>query len=126
MLKKDPKLTVLNFNECINNQDIDGLSKLMTDDHTFNPHEEDSKHGKEAMKKAWMDFFKMFPDYKNHFSKLESRENFVIISGFSTCSYKPLSKPCLWTAKIENDLVAEWCVYDDTTENRKLLIVPPK
>ena len=121
MNKRDPKLTVLLFNECINNQNIDGLANLMTEDHTFNPNQEAAKTGKETMKKAWIDFFNMFPDYKNHFTKIESRENFVIIIGFSTCSYKPLNNPALWTAKIENDLVAEWCVYDDTEENRKLL-----
>ena len=25
----------------------------------------------------------------------------------------------IWTAKIENDLVVEWCIYEDTEENRK-------
>ncbi len=23
----------------------------------------------------------------------------------------------IWTAKIENDLVAEWCIYEDIDEN---------
>lgn len=35
MNTKDPKLIALQFNECINKQDIKGLSSLMTDDHTF-------------------------------------------------------------------------------------------
>ena len=116
MNKKDPKLTALLFNECINNQDINGLANLMTEDHTF-----EDKKGKEAMKKAWTDFFNMFPDYRNHFTYIESRENLVIIVGFSTCSYKPLNKHALWTAKIENDLVSEWSIYDDTEENRNIL-----
>lgn len=30
---RDPKLIALQFNEFINNQDIEGLSGLMTDDH---------------------------------------------------------------------------------------------
>ncbi len=32
---KDPKLTALQFNEYINNQDIQGLTNLMTKDHLF-------------------------------------------------------------------------------------------
>lgn len=35
MNKKDPKLIVLQFNESINKQDIENLSKLMTDNHIF-------------------------------------------------------------------------------------------
>jgi len=25
----------------------------------------------------------------------------------------------IWTVKIENDQVAEWCIYEDTEENRQ-------
>lgn len=121
MNKRDPKLTALLFNECINDQNIEGLSNLMTEDHRCIFNKEETKIGKEIMTKAWSDFFKMLPDYRNHFTKIESRENVVIIIGFSTCSYKPLEGPVLWTAKIENDLVAEWRIYGDTEENRKLL-----
>ena len=35
MNSKAPKLTALQFNEYINNQDIEGLSNLMTENHTF-------------------------------------------------------------------------------------------
>lgn len=35
MNSKDPKLVALQFNECINNQDLNGLALLMTDDHAF-------------------------------------------------------------------------------------------
>jgi hypothetical protein len=35
MNTKDPKLIALQFNDCINNQDLEGLSLLMTDDHAF-------------------------------------------------------------------------------------------
>jgi len=35
MNTRDPKLISLLFNEAIKNQDIDTLSDLMTEDHTF-------------------------------------------------------------------------------------------
>ena len=73
------------------------------------------------MIEGWLDFFDRYPDYKNHFSRVESRGDFVVIEGYSTCSYDPLDGPALWTAKVENDLVAEWRVYLDTEENRKML-----
>ena len=31
----DPKTIVLQFNDCINNRDIDGLAHLMMEDHVF-------------------------------------------------------------------------------------------
>ena len=122
MNKRDPKLIALLFNECINNQDLDGLYSLMTEDHACIIKDEEPRNGKAMMKKVWSDFFCLFPDYRNHFPRVESRDNLVIIAGFSTCSNEPmLNGPALWTAKVENDRVAEWRVYDDTDENRKLL-----
>jgi ketosteroid isomerase-like protein len=121
MNKRDPKLIVLQFNECINNQDLEGLSDLMTEDHTFIDSKGEIDRGKDTMLKGWRDFFREFPDYLNHFQRVESRDNLVLITGYSTCSYEPLDGPAIWTAKVDNDLVSEWRVYDDTDENREKL-----
>lgn len=48
---KDPKLVALQFNEYINNQDINGLTNLMTEDHTFIDREGEVDEGKESMTK---------------------------------------------------------------------------
>jgi ketosteroid isomerase-like protein len=50
---RDPKLTALMFNECINARDLDGLSALMTDDHTFIDREDGRHGGKDRMTKGW-------------------------------------------------------------------------
>lgn len=121
MNSRDPKLIVLQFNECINNQDLEGLSDLMSEDHTFIDSEGEIDRGKDTMLKGWRDFFQEFPDYLNHFLIVESRDNLVLITGYSTCSYEPLDGPAIWTAKVENDLLSEWRVYEDTVENRKKL-----
>jgi len=122
MNKRDPKLTALKFNECINRQDLDGLARLMSDDHTFVDSGGDAVTGKEQMRAAWRGFFKAYPDYKNIFDRVEWRQNLVVMLGRSTCSNeKALDGPGIWTAVVENDLVAEWRVYDDTDENRKTL-----
>jgi ketosteroid isomerase-like protein len=102
---KDPKLVVLLFNQAINERDIDALSSLMSTDHTFLDSSNDVHRGKETMLKGWMEFFESYPDYRNHFSQVESRGSLVLITGHSTCSYKLLDGPALWTAKVENDLV---------------------
>jgi ketosteroid isomerase-like protein len=126
MRKKDPKLIVLQFNECINKQDIQGLSSLMTDDHVFIDSSNEVHKGKDFMVKGWIEFFRLYPDYVNHFLIVESRDHLVLVIGYSTCSYKPLDGPALWTAETENDLVAEWRVFLDTTENREKLNLPKK
>lgn len=121
MSKKDPKLVVLQFNECINHRDLPGLSALMAEDHLFIDSSDDVHKGKEMMVKGWNDFFNQYPDYRNHFSVVESRNNLVLVIGHSTCSHESLDGPALWTAKVENDLIAEWRVYLDTVENRQKL-----
>ncbi|MBS3741897.1 MAG: nuclear transport factor 2 family protein [Candidatus Cloacimonetes bacterium] len=121
MNTKDPKLIVLQFNECINNQNIQCLRKLMSSDHVFIDSSNGKVEGKENMLSAWKEFFESYPDYKNHFSRIKSSDNLVLITGYSSCSHKPLDGPVIWTAKVENDKVTEWRVYADTPENRNNL-----
>jgi ketosteroid isomerase-like protein len=119
-----PREIVQVFNEMINNRDLDGLTAMMTEDHTFIDSSEELHTGKELMVAGWKDFFERYPDYKNHFSYLEIREDQIFILGHSTCSYQPLDGPAIWTARVEGDQVAEWRVYLDTVENRRALALP--
>lgn len=121
MNKKDPKLIVLQFNESINNQDIDSLSKLMAQNYTFIDSSNEVHSGKERNVNGWIEFFNQFLDYVNHFSIVESRENTVLVTGYSTCSDDRLDGPAIWVAKVENDLISEWRIYLDNAENREIL-----
>ncbi|MFX0097027.1 MAG: nuclear transport factor 2 family protein [Candidatus Hodarchaeota archaeon] len=104
-------LIALKFNEKINQQDLEGLVELMTDDHTFTDNFGDTTKGKELMKEGWKEFFEKYPDYRNIFTGVTVRDDFVVMVGHSTCSYKPLNGPSIWTAKIRGDRVSEWRVY---------------
>lgn len=115
------KEIALRFNACINNRDIQGLASLMTDDHTFIDSADNAVRGKAQVVEAWESFFAMFPDYRNIFERVESRNQFVAVLGRSTCSEQQLDGPALWTARVKGDQVAEWRVYHDTPENRKRL-----
>ena len=115
----DPKLTALQFNECINNQDINGISKLMTKDYVFIDRKGDSYRD---MVNGWLEFFQNFPTYKNFFSRVESKENLVILIGYAIWSKDSSERDhAIWTATIENDLVKEWHIYEDNAENREKL-----
>jgi len=120
MNERDPKLVALLYNENINSRNLEGVIALMAENHKFI----DTKNrieNKEQMKTSWDEFFTEYPDYKNVFHTAISRDNFVILLGHSECSEPVLDGPAIWTAKIENDQIAEWRIYDDTEENRKIL-----
>ena len=89
MNSKDPKLTALQFNEYINNQDINGLSNLMTEDHIFIDRKGDH-YG--DMVNGWKEFFNNFPTYKNYFTRVESRDNLVILIGYAKWSKDSLEE----------------------------------
>ncbi|MHA2226654.1 MAG: nuclear transport factor 2 family protein [Candidatus Hodarchaeales archaeon] len=120
MNEQDPKLVALLYNEHINTRNLEGVIALMADNHQFI----DTKNrveNKEQMKKSWAEFFDEYPDYINVFHTVISRDNLVILLGHSECSEPALDGPAIWTAKITDDQVAEWRIYQDTEENRELL-----
>lgn len=122
MREQDPFQIVKTFNCHINNGDLEGLSSLMTDDHTFIDSAGDIVPGKQEMLSVWEGFFAAYPDYQNIFQHLETKGDTVLILGYSTCSNEPtLDGPALWAAKVRDGLIAEWRVYEDTEDNRRQL-----
>jgi hypothetical protein len=121
MNSKDPKSTALRYNKCINNQDLEGLKCLMAKNHVFIDREDKIFTGPTISDhiNGWRGFFSNFPDYKNTFIRVELRDNVVILHGYAVWSKEePTKDYVIWTAKIEDDLVAEWRIYKDTEENR--------
>jgi ketosteroid isomerase-like protein len=118
-LSADPISIVETFNNCINNKDIDGLAALMSKEHTFIDRDGSSHGPKSHMVAGWKQFFEMFALYKNTFNKIKADGDCVFVLGFAYWSEKEPYDPVIWTAKIENNLIAEWRVYEDSGENRK-------
>lgn len=118
------RATVSRFNGFINARDISGLSAMMTDDHTFIDSANQQVVGKIDCIHAWQGFFAAFPDYQNHFEHVSANEEFVVIMGRSSCSDARLDGPALWSAKVLDEHVSEWRVFEDTASNRKLLGLP--
>jgi predicted SnoaL-like aldol condensation-catalyzing enzyme len=81
MTTVDPKQVALQFNKYINQQNIQGLISLMTDEHQFIDRGDNLVRGKETMTDAWTSFFKLFPEYQNNFERVESNGNLVILYG---------------------------------------------
>ena len=120
MNSKDPKLTALQFNEYINNQDVKGLSSLMAKDFWVKVKKEEIWN--RDMINGWQRFFSDHPTYKNIFTRVESRENLVILIGYALWSKDSKEEDhCIWTTTIENDLLVNWRLYEDIEDNRKKL-----
>ncbi|MHA1926102.1 MAG: nuclear transport factor 2 family protein [Candidatus Thorarchaeota archaeon] len=108
----------LRFNEKINARDLTGLAELMTEDHTFIDIPGEVHQGRDKIVLGWSDFFKAYPDYRNNFTSVDACNNLVIMIGYSDCSHDSLDGPSIWTARIQDGLVSEWRVYEDTDETR--------
>ena len=93
----DVMIVALRFNEKINQQDLDGLTKLMTDDHTFI---DNSGSIDKNMNEGWKRFYKNYPDYRNVLTSVTVENNAVVMIDYSTCSNEPmLNGSSIWTAK---------------------------
>src|SRR5437660_4310681 len=114
----DPESVVTQFNECINGRDLDGLARLMTDDHVFVDSAGGRVVGRQRCLAAWRGFFDAYPDYRNVFESMTASADRVAVVGRSVCSEPALHGLALWTAWIRCGLVREWRVYEDTPETR--------
>ena len=103
-------LVALKFNEKINQRDSEGLAELMADDYTFISNSGEVTKGKDVNKKGWKEFFEEYPDYRNIFTTVTVQNDVVVMVGYSTCSYKRLDGPNIWTAKISDGRISEWRV----------------
>ncbi len=118
MNKRDPKLTALMFNEFINNRDLEGLAGLMTEDHIFIDRHNVEDRGKDSMTRGWKSFFEEFPEYRNVFTSVESRDDLVLLQGYALWSRGGEPDHVIRSARIRGDLVAEWRIYEETEQNR--------
>jgi ketosteroid isomerase-like protein len=118
----DEAALVTRFNDCINSRDLDGLGRLMSDDHIFIDTAGDAVTGKPACLEAWSGFFEAYPSYRNIFDSVREKDGLVTVTGRSECPGHPvLEGPALWTAVVEGGQVAQWRVYEDTSETRMQL-----
>jgi len=128
--KHDLKYIALEFVEKINEQDVDGICDLMSDDFIFVDSMGGSMYGRDAMKQAWRDYFAMFPDYEISITHILQQENIIAILGTAKGTYAVRGKlhqdnswevRAAWKAKVEDDQVKEWHVYADLEPVRQIV-----
>lgn len=121
-MSKAPQNLVNEFNDYISAQNLSGLAALMSDDHVFIDAAGTQARGKEEALKQWQSFFALYPDYHNHFERMQQVGDALVITGRSECPHEPaLDGPALWAVRVSDGKILEWRAYNDTIENRTSL-----
>jgi uncharacterized protein (TIGR02246 family) len=107
----DSERIALAFVDCIDDQDVEGLAALMTEDHTFiGDREGDVDVGRETMREGFRSYFADFPDFRIHMPKVTRSGGDVAIIGTTTGSHVPPELEemgtVVWIATIGGGLVA--------------------
>ena len=116
---------VLDFIESINSVNIDRLYDLMSNDHVFIDSRGNSMFGNDNMKKAWMGYFDLFPDYKIEITDILQNDSIIVLLGYASGTYKKTNKnvdnnnhwnvPASWKAIVVDKKIKLWQVYADNS-----------
>ena len=124
-----PKI-INNFVSAINSHSVKDIIDLLTDDHKFIDSFGIELSGKDALKRAWTEYFRMFPDYKMVIDEILVNGNNAAIIGIAFGTYtkdgklKPENKwrvPATWYATVRGNKIKTWRIYADLTPIVKIL-----
>lgn len=130
MIQVDPRDVVLAFVESINQHNIESLCNLMTADHEFVDSLGNRVKGREEMRKAWIGYFYLIPDYRISCSQMLRDENTVALFGIARGTYavqgELLKKnrwemPVSFRAVVKEGCISEWQVFADNEPVRQIM-----
>jgi ketosteroid isomerase-like protein len=113
---------VLDFIDAINQANVDKICSLMSNDHLFIDSQDNTMKGKEVIRKAWIGYFDLFPDYKIEMNEILEKDDIICILGYASGTYKNLINsdnsnhwriPAAWKAIVRNNKIMHWQVYAD-------------
>jgi hypothetical protein len=108
------------FVEAINSKNVDRMSNLMTDDHTFIDGDGSEYSGKEQMTTGWKEHLELIPDLTLSIFKQFAENETVVLLGWSNGTIvqdgelKPENAwrvPCAWRVEVESEKVAIWQLF---------------
>jgi len=122
---------VVSFIDCINRGDLDGLGRLMADDHTLRVLDEKPLVGRSANVEAWNGYFESFPHYVIHPHVFVDGIMGVAVLGHTTGSHLGLPDAeearitVIWHSHVAGGFLRTWSVIDDTPTARAEYGLPP-
>lgn len=127
----------LAFVERINLGDVARLLELMTEDHEFVDMAGDAFRGRELMRQAWTDYYRLFPDYRIQVAATRANSDSIVLVGHSEGTLsaygqlalrqpdgslpEDLQGRAIWTARVRQGRIAQWRVCPDTPTVRLCL-----
>jgi hypothetical protein len=110
----------LDFIESINSGDIDSIHSLMTNDHLFIDSQGNKVRDNESMRKGWIGYFEMFPDYKIEITDTFEKDSIVVLMGYASGTYKNIKNnywriPSAWKAIVADNKIKLWQVFADNS-----------
>ena len=119
------------FIDSINSADIDRIYDLMTIDHVFIDSQDNQMIGREKMKKAWSNYFDLFPDYKIEITDTLQNDSITVMLGYASGTYKTKEVssdninfwrvPAAWKAIVSNNKIKLWQVFADNIKALEII-----
>jgi ketosteroid isomerase-like protein len=116
---------VRDFIESINSANIDRIYNLMTIDHEFVDSQGNRMIGNDNLKKAWIGYFSLFPDYKIEIADILQNDSIIVMLGYASGTYKTNKNssdknnnwrvPASWKVIVAGDKIKLWQVYADNS-----------
>jgi ketosteroid isomerase-like protein len=122
------------FVDAINRGDVEGICRLMTEDHRFIDSSGEVYLGKEKMRGAWIHYYSMVPDYRIEISKILVSGDTVVLFGKASGTYTSdgilkagnhWEIPAAWRALVDGGKVKEWQIYADLAAVREIIRKEP-
>jgi hypothetical protein len=119
-----PMEAIVEFIKRINAGNVDALCELMTEDHIFQDALGKRFVGRETLRAGWNMYFQQVADYKIRGENFLTDKNLVAIFGTASGTSKHDGKfsaegfweiPAAWKGLVRDGLVAEWCVYAESS-----------
>ena len=119
-----PVPTVISFIDCINRGDLEGLGRLMAEDHTLRVFDEQPLVSRSANIEAWRGYFDSFPHYVIYPHVIVDGTDGAAVLGHTTGSHLDLPDDAeakitvIWAATVVGGFLKTWQVIEDTPDAR--------
>ncbi len=125
-----PRETALAFVDAINKHSVGLIAELISDHHVLIDSLGTVLEGRDAIRKAWIAYFYLVPDFTIRCDQVFEQGDSVAIFGTAegTCRVgaridpgNRWSMPASWLVSLQGDRVSRWQIFADNEPVRKIL-----
>jgi ketosteroid isomerase-like protein len=121
---------VNSFIQAINDHNADNIYNLLSEDHVFVDGYGNNHVGKNGMKEAWQQYYRMFPDYKVEITDVTENVSVIGLFGYASATYKNIKDEqnsnfwkttAAWKAIVEDKKIKYWQVFCDYSRLKEII-----